>query len=190
MWVTQIEGSVIEEAGVIKMDFLGLKTLNIIKTSLQLIKMNHGIEIDIDKIPLDDEKTFKLYQKGETIGTFQFESPGMQKYLRDLKPDKFEDLIAMNALYRPGPLEYIPNFINRKHGREEISYDLPAMQEYLLRCILGADRLIKQNSLVTDGIHQQTAHGLIDAIDAADRYGSYDAIFFNSDYPRQITHTL
>lgn len=131
MWVTQIEGSVIEEAGVIKMDFLGLKTLNIIKTSLQLIKMNHGIEIDIDKIPLDDEKTFKLYQKGETIGTFQFESPGMQKYLRDLKPDKFEDLIAMNALYRPGPLEYIPNFINRKHGREEISYDLPAMQEYL-----------------------------------------------------------
>ncbi|MFZ9240933.1 MAG: DNA polymerase III subunit alpha, partial [Chitinophagaceae bacterium] len=131
MWVTQIEGSVIEEAGVIKMDFLGLKTLNIIKTSLQLIKMNHGIEIDIDKIPLNDEKTFKLYQKGETIGTFQFESPGMQKYLRDLKPDKFEDLIAMNALYRPGPLEYIPNFINRKHGREEISYDLPAMQEYL-----------------------------------------------------------
>lgn len=131
MWVTQIEGSVIEESGVIKMDFLGLKTLNIIKTSLQLIKMNHGIEIDIDKIPLDDEKTFKLYQKGETIGTFQFESPGMQKYLRDLKPDKFEDLIAMNALYRPGPLEYIPNFINRKHGREEISYDLPAMEEYL-----------------------------------------------------------
>jgi DNA polymerase III subunit alpha len=131
MWVTQIEGSVIEEAGVIKMDFLGLKTLNIIKTALQLIKMNHGIEIDIDKIPLDDEKTFRLYQKGETIGTFQFESPGMQKYLRDLKPDKFEDLIAMNALYRPGPLEYIPNFINRKHGREEISYDLPAMEEYL-----------------------------------------------------------
>ena len=131
MWVTQIEGSVIEEAGVIKMDFLGLKTLNIIKTSLQLINMNHGIAIDIDKIPLDDEKTFRLYQKGETIGTFQFESPGMQKYLRDLKPDKFEDLIAMNALYRPGPLEYIPNFINRKHGREEISYDLPAMQEYL-----------------------------------------------------------
>jgi DNA polymerase-3 subunit alpha len=131
MWVTQIEGSVIEEAGVIKMDFLGLKTLNIIKTALQLINMNHGIAIDIDKIPLDDEKTFRLYQRGETIGTFQFESPGMQKYLRDLKPDKFEDLIAMNALYRPGPLEYIPNFINRKHGREEISYDLPAMQEYL-----------------------------------------------------------
>jgi DNA polymerase-3 subunit alpha len=131
MWVTQIEGSVIEDAGVIKMDFLGLKTLNIIKTSLELIKMNYGIEIDIEKIPLDDEKTFHLYQKAETIGTFQFESPGMQKYLRDLKPDKFEDLIAMNALYRPGPLEYIPNFINRKHGREVISYDLEEMKEYL-----------------------------------------------------------
>ena len=131
MWVTQIEGSVIEDAGVIKMDFLGLKTLNIIKTSLELIKMNYGIEIDIEKIPLDDEKTFQLYQKAETIGTFQFESPGMQKYLRDLKPDKFEDLIAMNALYRPGPLEYIPNFINRKHGREVISYDLEEMKEYL-----------------------------------------------------------
>jgi len=109
----------------------GLKTLNIIKTSLELIKMNYGIEIDIEKIPLDDEKTFQLYQKAETIGTFQFESPGMQKYLRDLKPDKFEDLIAMNALYRPGPLEYIPNFINRKHGREVISYDLEEMKEYL-----------------------------------------------------------
>ena len=131
MWVTQIEGSVIEDAGVIKMDFLGLKTLNIIKTSLELIKMNYGIEIDIEKIPLDDEKTFQLYQKAETIGTFQFESPGMQKYLRDLKPDKFEDLIAMNALYRPGPLEYIPNFINRKHGREVISYDLEEMKDYL-----------------------------------------------------------
>ncbi|MEY3186687.1 MAG: polymerase subunit alpha, partial [Bacteroidota bacterium] len=131
MWVTQIEGSVIEDAGVIKMDFLGLKTLNIIKTSLELIKMNYGLEIDIEKIPLDDEKTFHLYQKGETIGTFQFESPGMQKYLRDLKPDKFEDLIAMNALYRPGPLEYIPNFINRKHGREAITYDLEEMKEFL-----------------------------------------------------------
>jgi DNA polymerase-3 subunit alpha len=131
MWVTQIEGSMIEDAGVIKMDFLGLRTLNIIKTSLVLIKMNYGIDIDIDTIPLDDEQTFKLYQKGETIGTFQFESAGMQKYLRDLKPDRFEDLIAMNALYRPGPLEYIPNFINRKHGREAISYDLEEMEEYL-----------------------------------------------------------
>jgi DNA polymerase III subunit alpha len=131
LWVTQIEGSVIEEAGVIKMDFLGLKTLNVIKTSLELILLKYGLDIDIDKIPLDDEKTFQLYQRGETIGTFQFESPGMQKYLRELKPDQFADLIAMNALYRPGPLAYIPNFIDRKHGREEISYDLPEMEEYL-----------------------------------------------------------
>lgn len=113
LWVTQIEGSIIEDAGVIKMDFLGLKTLTIIKNALRLIKENHGLEIDIDTIPLDDKKTFELYQHGDTIGTFQFESPGMQKYLRDLKPDQFADLIAMNALYRPGPLAYIPNFIDR-----------------------------------------------------------------------------
>lgn len=131
LWLTQIEGNVIEEAGVIKMDFLGLKTLTIIKNALQLIKQNHGVEIDIDKIPLDDKKTFELYQHGATIGTFQFESAGMQKYLRELKPDKFDDLIAMNALYRPGPLAYIPNFIDRKHGREAITYDLPEMEEYL-----------------------------------------------------------
>jgi DNA polymerase III subunit alpha len=131
LWVTQIEGSIIEDAGVIKMDFLGLKTLTIIKTALELIKENHGVEIDIDTIPLNDAKTFALYQRAETIGTFQFESGGMQKYLRDLKPDKFEDLIAMNALYRPGPMSYIPNYVDRKHGREEISYDLPAMEEYL-----------------------------------------------------------
>jgi DNA polymerase III subunit alpha len=131
LWVTQIEGSIIEDAGVIKMDFLGLKTLSILKTALQLIKENHGVTIDIDTIPLDDAKTFELYQKGDTIGTFQFESAGMQKYLRDLKPDKFGDLIAMNALYRPGPLAYIPNFIDRKHGREAISYDLEDMKEYL-----------------------------------------------------------
>jgi len=131
LWVTQIEGSIIEDAGVIKMDFLGLKTLTIIRNGLELIKENHGVEIDIDAIPLDDPKTFALYQRAETIGTFQFESPGMQKYLRDLKPDKFEDLIAMNALYRPGPMSYIPNYVDRKHGREEITYDLPAMEEYL-----------------------------------------------------------
>ena len=131
LWVTQIEGNIIEDAGVIKMDFLGLKTLTIIKEALELIKQNHGIEIDIDAIPLTDEKTFKLYQHGDTIGTFQFESPGMQKYLRELKPDRFGDLIAMNALYRPGPLAYIPNFIERKHGREAITYDLPEMEEYL-----------------------------------------------------------
>jgi DNA polymerase III subunit alpha len=131
LWLTQIEGNVIEDAGVIKMDFLGLKTLSIIKNALALIKQNHDIEIDIDTIPLDDVKTFELYQHGATIGTFQFESVGMQKYLRELKPDQFGDLIAMNALYRPGPIAYIPNFIDRKHGKEAISYDLPDMEEYL-----------------------------------------------------------
>jgi len=113
------------------MDFLGLKTLTIIRNALELIKENHGLEIDIDAIPLNDSKTFGLYQRAETIGTFQFESPGMQKYLRDLKPDKFEDLIAMNALYRPGPMSYIPNYVDRKHGREDITYDLDAMEEFL-----------------------------------------------------------
>ncbi|HRO71427.1 MAG TPA: DNA polymerase III subunit alpha, partial [Chitinophagaceae bacterium] len=131
LWVTQIEGNVIEEAGVIKMDFLGLKTLTIIKNALVLIKQNHGIDIDIDNIPLDDQKTFELYQQAATVGTFQFESAGMQKYLRELKPDKFGDLIAMNALYRPGPMAYIPNYVDRKHGREPITYDLPEMREYL-----------------------------------------------------------
>ncbi|MCX7985572.1 MAG: DNA polymerase III subunit alpha [Bacteroidales bacterium] len=131
LYVTQFEGKVIEQAGVIKMDFLGLKTLTIIKNALELIHQNHGITIDIDNIPLDDKKTFELYQRGETNGTFQFESPGMQKYLRELQPDSFNDLIAMNALYRPGPLEYIPNYIARKHGKEPITYDLPEMEEYL-----------------------------------------------------------
>ncbi|HTD93781.1 MAG TPA: DNA polymerase III subunit alpha, partial [Chitinophagaceae bacterium] len=131
LWITQIEGNVIEEAGVIKMDFLGLKTLTILKNALNLIRQNHGVVIDLDEIPLDDKKTFELYQLGSTIGTFQFESPGMQKYLRELKPDKFGDLIAMNALYRPGPIAYIPNYIDRKHGREPISYDLPEMTEIL-----------------------------------------------------------
>lgn len=131
LWVTQIEGNDIESAGILKMDFLGLKTLTIIKNALALIKLNHGVEINIDEIPLDDKKTFELYQHGSTIGTFQFESPGMQKYLRELKPDKFGDLIAMNALYRPGPIAYIPNYIDRKHGRETISYDLPEMEEFL-----------------------------------------------------------
>jgi DNA polymerase III subunit alpha len=129
--VTQIEGSIIEDAGVLKMDFLGLRTLNVLKTALELIKENHGVELDIDAFPLDDKKAFELYQRAETIGTFQFESPGMQKYLRDLKPDRFNDLIAMNALYRPGPMAYIPDYIDRKHGRQAISYDLPEMEEYL-----------------------------------------------------------
>ena len=131
LWLTQIEGNTIEEAGVIKMDFLGLKTLSILKTALHLIKQNHGVTIEIDEIPLDDEKTYKLYQQGDTNGTFQFESPGMQKYLRELKPDKFDDLIAMNALYRPGPMSYIPEYIDRKHGKKQVSYDLADMEAFL-----------------------------------------------------------
>ena len=131
MWLTQIEGGSIEEAGVIKMDFLGLKTLSILKTALILIKQNHDVSIDIDNIPLDDELTYKLYQQGDTNATFQFESVGMQKYLRELKPDKFADLIAMNALYRPGPLAYIPEYIDRKLGKKKVEYDLPDMEEYL-----------------------------------------------------------
>jgi DNA polymerase-3 subunit alpha len=129
--ITQYEGKVIEDAGVIKMDFLGLKTLTIIRDALRMIKTNHGTEIDIDAIPLDDPKTFALYQRAETNGTFQFESVGMQKYLRELKPDQFGDLIAMNALYRPGPIEYIPSFIKRKLGQEPIVFDLPEMEELL-----------------------------------------------------------
>ena len=131
LWLTQIEGGTIEEAGVIKMDFLGLKTLSILKTALHLIKENYGVIIEIDNIPLDDEKTYALYQHGDTNGTFQFESPGMQKYLRELKPDKFDDLIAMNALYRPGPMSYIPEYIDRKHGKKQVSYDLQDMEEFL-----------------------------------------------------------
>lgn len=129
--ITQYDGKVIEEAGVIKMDFLGLKNLTIIRDTLKLIEKNHGIKLDIEAIPLDDKKTLDLYAKGETNGTFQFESAGMQKYLKELKPDRFEDLIAMNALYRPGPLAYIPNYIKRKHGKEEVVFDLDAMKEYL-----------------------------------------------------------
>jgi DNA polymerase-3 subunit alpha len=129
--ITQFEGKVIEDAGVIKMDFLGLKTLTILRDAVHLVEQNHGRKIILDDIPLDDTKTFELYQRGETNGTFQFESAGMQKYLKELKPDKFEDLIAMNALYRPGPMEYIPNFISRKQGREAVTYDLPAMEEHL-----------------------------------------------------------
>ena len=129
--VTQYEGSVIEETGLIKMDFLGLKTLSIIKEAINNIKLTEGIDIDIDNIPIDDRKTYELYCEGRTTGTFQFESPGMQKYLRELQPSVFEDLIAMNALYRPGPMAYIPDFIARKHGREPIVYDIPIMEQYL-----------------------------------------------------------
>jgi len=131
LYVTQFEGTVVEDAGVLKMDFLGLKTLTIMRDTLRLIKENHGIDLDLDNILLDDKKTFELYQRGDTNGTFQFESAGMQKHLRDLKSDTFNDLIAMNALYRPGPMAYIQNYIARKHGREKISYDLPEMEEIL-----------------------------------------------------------
>ncbi|MBU2019748.1 MAG: DNA polymerase III subunit alpha, partial [Bacteroidetes bacterium] len=131
MYCTQYDNSVAEEAGLLKMDFLGLSTLTLIKHAVRNIKDRHGIEIDIENIPLDDEKTYELFQKGETVGIFQYESPGMQKYMRDLKPTVFADLIAMNALYRPGPIEYIPSFINRKHGVEDIKYDLDDCEEYL-----------------------------------------------------------
>jgi DNA polymerase-3 subunit alpha len=129
--VTQFDGSSIEETGLIKMDFLGLKTLSIIKDAVANVELTHGTKIDIGAIPIDDEKTYKLYSEGKTTGTFQFESAGMQKYLRELQPTKFEDLIAMNALYRPGPMDYIPSFVARKHGREKIVYDIPIMEEYL-----------------------------------------------------------
>ncbi|MEC5394350.1 DNA polymerase III subunit alpha [Bergeyella sp. RCAD1439] len=129
--VSQFDNSVAESAGLLKMDFLGLRTLTIIKDAVKLVKANHGIDIITDDIPLDDEKTYQLFQEGRTVGIFQYESPGMQKYMRELKPTVFADLIAMNALYRPGPIKYIPNFINRKHGVEEIVYDLPENEEYL-----------------------------------------------------------
>ncbi len=129
--VTQYEGSVIEETGLIKMDFLGLKTLSIIKEAVEYIEQTTGEKINIDTIPIDDPKTYELYSAGKTTGTFQFESAGMQKYLRELQPTKFEDLIAMNALYRPGPMDYIPQFVARKHGREPITYDIPVMERYL-----------------------------------------------------------
>ena len=131
LYVTQYDNAVVESAGLLKMDFLGLKTLTLIKDTVKLIKYKHDLDLDIDSIPLDDNKTYELFQKGNTVGIFQYESVGMQKYLRDLKPTVFEDLIAMNALYRPGPLEYIPSFVNRKNGMEDISYDIPIMEEFL-----------------------------------------------------------
>ncbi len=131
MLVSQFDNSVAEDAGLLKMDFLGLKTLTIIKDAVKMVKINHGVEIDPEEVPLDDLPTYQLFQRGETVGVFQYESDGMQKYMKELVPSTFEDLIAMNALYRPGPLEYIPSFINRKHGREPIVYDLDANEEYL-----------------------------------------------------------
>jgi len=131
MWCTQFDNSVVEDAGLLKMDFLGLKTLTLIKDAVRNVKERHDVALVPDDFPLDDTKTYELFQRGETVGIFQYESAGMQKYMKELKPTEFADLIAMNALYRPGPLEYIPAFIRRKHGDEEITYDLPAMEEYL-----------------------------------------------------------
>ena len=131
LFVTQFDNSVVEDAGLLKMDFLGLKTLTLIKDTVKLVKYKHNIDLDPDTFPLDDVKTYELFQRGETVGIFQYESAGMQKYLKDLKPTIFADLVAMNALYRPGPLEYIPSFVARKNGKEEISYDLDDMEEYL-----------------------------------------------------------
>ncbi|MDD7499818.1 MAG: DNA polymerase III subunit alpha, partial [Sodaliphilus sp.] len=129
--LTQYDGHVIESTGLIKMDFLGLKTLSELKEAVKNVKLSRGIDVDIDTIPIDDELTYQLYQRGQTVGTFQFESAGMQKYLRELHPTVFEDLIAMNALYRPGPMDYIPDFIKRKHNPSLITYDIPIMEKYL-----------------------------------------------------------
>ena len=131
LYVTQFDNSVVENAGLLKMDFLGLKTLTLIKDTVKIVKARHGVELIPDEFPLDDPDTYELFQRGDTVGIFQYESVGMQKHLKDLKPSVFDDLIAMNALYRPGPMEYIPSFIARKHGDEEISYDLPEMEENL-----------------------------------------------------------
>src|SRR5690554_2422864 len=131
LYVTQFDNSVVESAGLLKMDFLGLKTLTLIKDTVKIVKAKHKIDLVPDDFPLDDKKTYELFQRGDTVGVFQYESIGMQKHMKDLKPTVFDDLIAMNALYRPGPMEYIPSFIARKHGDEEITYDLPDMEEYL-----------------------------------------------------------
>jgi DNA polymerase-3 subunit alpha len=131
LYVTQFDNSVAESAGLLKMDFLGLKTLTLINDTVKLVKYRNGIDLNPDEFPIDDKKTYELFQRGETVGIFQYESPGMQKYMKDLKPTVFGDLIAMNALYRPGPIEYIPSFVRRKNGEEEIKYDLDACEEYL-----------------------------------------------------------
>lgn len=131
MWVSQYEGSFIEDVGMLKMDFLGLRTLSILKEAVNNVKKHRGIDIDIEAIPIDDKATFDLFSRGDTVAVFQFESPGMQKWLRELQPNRFEDLIAMNALYRPGPMDYIPDFVARKKGEQKIEYDLPDMESIL-----------------------------------------------------------
>ncbi|MCS6819380.1 MAG: DNA polymerase III subunit alpha, partial [Chitinophagales bacterium] len=171
LWITQFDGDVIEKAGVLKMDFLGLKTLTILRDAVNLIEQNHGIKIDINQIPLDDKKTFELFQRGETNGTFQFESQGMQKYMKELKPDNLEDLIALNALYRPGPMDYINKYIARKHGREKITYDLPEMEE-ILRNTYGITVYQEQVMLLAQklaGLNKGQADSLRKAMGKKDR---------------------
>lgn len=172
MWVSQYEGSFIEDVGMLKMDFLGLRTLSILKEAVSNVKKHRNIEIDIESIPIDDKATFELFGKGDTVGVFQFESPGMQKWLRELEPNRFEDLIAMNALYRPGPMDYIPDFVARKHGDMKIEYDLPEMEEILTdtygvtvyqeQVMLLSQKLANFTKGMADGLRKAMGKKLID----------------------------
>ncbi len=172
MWVSQYEGSFIEDVGMLKMDFLGLRTLSILKEAVANVKKARGIDIDIEGIPIDDKNTFDLFGRGDTVGVFQFESPGMQKWLRELRPNRFEDLIAMNALYRPGPMDYIPSFVARKHGNEKIEYDLPQMEGtladtygitvYQEQVMLLSQRLANFTKGEADGLRKAMGKKLID----------------------------
>ena len=143
VWTSQYDGHYIEDVGMLKMDFLGLNTLSIIHACLDNIKLRHGIDIDIEAIPIDDQQTYGLYSRGDTDSVFQFESPGMKQWLQRLHPERFEDLIAMNALYRPGPMDYIPDFVDRKLGLKPIEYDLPDMEEYL-KDTYGVSRIVER----------------------------------------------
>lgn len=172
MWVSQYEGSFIEDVGMLKMDFLGLRTLSILKEAVSNVKKRHGIDIDIEAIPIDDKKTFELFGRGDTVAVFQFESPGMQKWLRELQPSRFEDLIAMNALYRPGPMDYIPDFVARKKGEQAIEYDLPQMEEilqdtygvtvYQEQVMLLSQKLANFTKGMADGLRKAMGKKLID----------------------------
>ena len=172
MWVSQYEGSFIEDVGMLKMDFLGLITLSILKEAVSNVKKRHGIDIDIEAIPIDDKKTFELFGRGDTVAVFQFESPGMQKWLRELQPSRFEDLIAMNALYRPGPMDYIPDFVARKKGEQAIEYDLPQMEEilqdtygvtvYQEQVMLLSQKLANFTKGMADGLRKAMGKKLID----------------------------
>lgn len=172
MWVSQYEGTFIEDVGMLKMDFLGLRTLSILKEAVSNIKKHRGIDVDIESIPIDDKNTFELFGRGDTVAVFQFESPGMQKWLRELKPNRFEDLIAMNALYRPGPMDYIPDFVARKHGDKKIEYDLPEMEEilsdtygvtvYQEQVMLLSQKLANFTKGMADGLRKAMGKKLID----------------------------